>query len=892
MSRKPQKVSLDATEIARFVADGYTIITPNERLARELRNRWNEAQAAAGRQAWDTLAVSPLPGWLMARWLAAVDAGQLQPLAVLSSGRCRELWRRIIAEDPATGGQLALLRPEATIELAAQARDALLRWRIDPREPAVRQRFRIEDDCAAFLAWLERFEACLAELGATTPLDCIGALQPLADADARVVLVEPGEIAPLLWECLHSQCTRVETWSGAGPAADVSLSRYDNRRAELAGVARWVCELQRDAPAATIGVVLRDMAADRYSLEYLLRREFGCPGGSFDSLPVNFSTGITLDQAPLARDALGVLQLASSGLPLAELVDLLQSRFLHLPDTTSPGMIAFIEAVTLNTRGSTLSLQTLAALARRCGDAATGEMLDRRFATLVRGLPRGQRLPPSRWADRFGELLNSWGWPGTGMDSLEFQQLVAWEGVLDEFAACDEISGRLDLGKAVALLRRCLRNQVSQPESAGSRIQVLGPLEAAGLDFDYLWVVGLQADEWPAPARPNPFIPLGLQREQDMPHASPQREWIYAEGLLAQYQRHARVLRASFSAHTDGQPARPSALVKSWPRVDPVPAREINPGWQAARDEVSLQTVEDHLAPAVTPADDPPVTGGSGLLRDQSQCPFRAFALHRLRAETPATPGDVPGAAERGSLLHRALHHLYADLGNSDALQSASDPALEKHVATAVDRALAEGQRTPAPPVSGAWQALERDRLRRLLGDWLLLERQRPAFAIAGLEEARTLTLAGLTLQLRVDRIDVLPDGSTVIIDYKSGNCSPRDWLAERIADPQLPLYALTADDTPAALAFARVRSDGSGYAGLGSVAAAEGIETRIEKALPREAEVRNWTDLNRRWSAQLSGLAAEFTSGLASVQPQRGACKWCPLKPLCRIHSAEGGPQ
>jgi probable DNA repair protein len=657
-------------------------------------------------------------------------------------------------------------------------------------------------------------------------------------------------------------------------------------------VARWVHELQRDAPDATIGVVLRDMAADRYSLEYLLRREFGCPGGSFGSLPVNFSTGITLDRAPLARDALGVLQLASGGLPLHELLGLLQSRFLQLPDSASPGVIAFIEGVMLNTRANALSLQALAAQARRCGDDATGEALDERFTALGRDLPRGQRLPPSRWADRFGGLLANWGWPGSGLDSLEFQQLGAWESALDEFAACDAISGRLDLGGAVALLRRCLRNQVSQPESAASRIQVLGPLEAAGLDFDYLWIVGLQADEWPSPARPNPFIPLSLQRERDMPHASPQREWSYAQGLLAQYQRHARELRASYSAHTDGQPRRPSALVKEWPRVDPVRAREIDPGWSTARDAVPLEVIADHHGPAITRADDPPVTGGSGLLRDQSQCPFRAFALHRLGAEPLPEPGDVPGAAERGSLLHDALHHLFTDLRDSDALQAATDAELRQRVALAVDRALAGGPQAPAPPISEAWQGLERDRLQRLLRAWLALESERPAFAIASLEEARTLTVAGLTLRLRVDRIDVLPDGSTVIIDYKTGNCSPRDWLGDRMADPQLPLYSLTAEQTPAALAFARVRSDDCGYAGLGAVAAADGIKTQLDKALPGSPEASDWTALNRHWSAQLSALAEEFMSGLAVVQPRQGACQWCRLQPACRIGSAEEGDQ
>ncbi len=103
---------------------------------------------------------------------------------------------------------------------------------------------------------------------------------------------------------------------------------------------------------------------------------------------------------------------------------------------------------------------------------------------------------------------------------------------------------------------------------------------------------------------------------------------------------------------------------------------------------------------------------------------------------------------------------------------------------------------------------------------------------------------------------------------------------------------ALTTDHAPAALAFARIRSDGSGYTGLGAVAAADGIDTHLEKVLRRQADVNDWTDLNRHWSEQLTGLAGEFASGLAVVQPQPGACQWCSLKPLCRIHSAQESSQ
>ncbi len=108
-----------------------------------------------------------------------------------------------------------------------------------------------------------------------------------------------------------------------------------DKRAELQTVATWAAGLHRTAPTATIGIVLSDMAGDRIALEYLLRREFDCLGDSYNSLPVNFSTGITLTQAPLVRDALAALAMGLQHTTVPAVVSLLRSRFLDIPDAHS-----------------------------------------------------------------------------------------------------------------------------------------------------------------------------------------------------------------------------------------------------------------------------------------------------------------------------------------------------------------------------------------------------------------------------------------------------------------------------------------------------------------------------------------------------------------------------
>ncbi len=50
---------------------------------------------------------------------------------------------------------------------------------------------------------------------------------------------------------------------------------------------------------------------------------------------------------------------------------------------------------------------------------------------------------------------------------------------------------------------------------------MLGVLESAGLRFDCLWVSGLTDEAWPLEARPNPFLPVALQKKAGIPQAAP-----------------------------------------------------------------------------------------------------------------------------------------------------------------------------------------------------------------------------------------------------------------------------------------------------------------------------------------------------------------------------------
>ena len=881
----------DTAPLQPLVAAGYVLLTPNFRLARRIKSEWDAQCAARGERVWESLPVLPLESWLLQRWEEAVANSLLAPQVQLGQAQTLLLWQQAIAAEERDSDRYHLLRPAAAAEIAQQARDSLLRWQVDTAAASIRQLFRLDTDCDTFLRWLDIFEDSQQAAGLVTAADCIRQLHGCADQlpPARVALLEFEDIPPLLRATVDALCADVRELQPRGSSARQLLHGCEDKRAELRAVAQWAARTSRDNPGETVGIVLSDMAADRTALEYLLRREFDCLGEDYGSLPVNFSTGIALDRVPVVRDALAALAMALPETTVPAVVGLLSSRFLDLPDAATPLANRLLSKLFEIGRES-LQVAELRYLASEISlDGLKGLSLGRHLMAAANLRPLRRQLPPSGWVDIFSQILAIWGWPGgTSLDSLEYQQVELWYRTLDEFCRHDVVSQPMDFGAALQLLRDSCSRQVSQPKTADSDIQVLGPLEAAGLVFDHLWLVGLQADGWPAAPRPNPFIPLALQRPLQMPHATPEREWAFASGLVAQYTRAAAQLRASYCRELDGVPQQPSALVQGFEAAElPAPGGSP-PDWSAAWRERDLEVLQEPAGPALGAAELATVGGGSGLLEDQSQCPFRAFARRRLQVEPLGAFGVGLSAADRGSLLHAALHALWGELGDHATLLATDDKAQAGAVDAAVTVALdgVPGRQRRALGTT-CWR-LEQQRLSALLGEWLAVERLRAGFVVSQREQEVSLQLGQLSIRLRVDRIDSLPDGSQLVIDYKSGLCKVQDWMGERPAKPQLLLYGIAAPGAAGALAFAQVRPRECRFVGLGSVAAAPGIQTDIDKAVRGRMDAGDWLALNDRWRENLEALAQAFVAGEAAVDPLGpSSCTWCGLQPLCRIGSA-----
>lgn len=205
----------------------------------------------------------------------------------------------------------------------------------------------------------------------------------------------------------------------------------------------------------------------------------------------------------------------------------------------------------------------------------------------------------------------------------------------------------------------------------------------------------------------------------------------------------------------------------------------------------------------------------------------------------------------------------------------------------AADNAIARIRERRPGALGDGLLAIEKRRLVGMALDWLRFEiEQRGEFEVTAIEDRRALAIGPLSLNGRLDRVDRLADGRTVIIDYKTGvKGGVRSWLGARPDEPQLPLYLVASEPDARAVAFARVRAGEKEF-----IALAEDESMLPQARVDWKREHASWPALVKAWHDELTRLAADFAAGVAEVAPKRvDTCRYCGVATLCRLNERVG---
>ena len=886
MPASPEFSVLSKAKLLARLADGLTagvtVVTPNRRLAQELVREFDADRVAGGLQAWEASDILPFGSFVERLWESAVysELGADTPL-LLSPAQEQALWEEIIGASP-WGAQL--LTPTRASEQCRDAWRLAHAWRIE----GALEKFPGNDDARAFADWARAYAKRTArDVDAARLPDVVAKLlKSPALRKPRLLVAYAFDILPPqsadFFRALSGAGVEVARCGPRRKDATPVRATFASARDELEAAARWArARLEASARGGPdqivsyprIAVVVPDLERRRQEVARVFSRvmEPGwyLPGAAQQPLPFNISIGVPLASCPLAHAALGLLALAAGEVDFALASRLMRSPFIAGAETE------FARRARLDA-DLRRKLPAHVTLVKIVGAIESCPFLREQFEALYNHASANLAgtQSPHAWARHFSALLDAAGFPGERLlDSAEFQTRAKFYEVLGEFALLERVLPRLSAAQALARLRRLCADTLFQPESPEAPVQVLGILESAGLEFDHLWVSGLTDDAWPLAARPNPFVPVALQKKAGIPEAAADTALTLDRRITEDWLHAADEVVVSHPLREKDREILPSALIAVIAQGE-----LILPAFARYRDELhaarALESVADGSAPPYAAND---VRGGTRVLADQAACPFRAFARHRLGAEGLEAPAEGLDARDRGNLLHALMAQLWGTLRTKSRLDSMSPEELAAAVDGAAEAAVAKVRAQRAGVLDGRMAELERARLARLAREWLAVEGTRGDFEVVAREEKRVLAAGGLSFSGRIDRMDKLAAGGHVLIDYKTGRATPNDWLGGRPDDPQLPLYAIAAREDIAGVAFAHIKTGAMRFMGF----------TREGGVLPKAKAAESWPGLLAGWRSELDALGREFAQGVAGVDPKRElkTCRHCDLQPLCRVH-------
>jgi ATP-dependent helicase/nuclease subunit B len=377
-----------------------------------------------------------------------------------------------------------------------------------------------------------------------------------------------------------------------------------------------------------------------------------------------------------------------------------------------------------------------------------------------------------------------------------------WQGEAGESASgfvADLAEAARDLppmpGRAYPALLDALMEGIAVRPSWGRhpRLHIWGPLEARLQQADLLVLGGLNEGSWPEPPPPDPWMSRPMRGQFGLP--SPERKLGLAAHDVAQALAAPRVVMTRATRSGGAQTVasrwlmRLEAVLQAAGQLDETKA---HPAWNYRTPLLWADMLDQspRLPPARPPAPTPPlaarprelaVTQIETLIRD----PYALYAKKVLRLAKLDPVDADPGAAEYGSLVHKALERYLVAWPDHPPL----DPlavllACGREVfAASLDRPGVWAFWWPRFERAALWIA-ERESERRPLIRTCLSE-------VKG-SHVFQAPQGPFTVTARADRIDLLKTGGIAIIDYKTG-APPSAKEVEAGFAPQLPLEAAIA---------------------------------------------------------------------------------------------------
>lgn len=815
----------------------------------ELRYSWAYESVACGKEAWEAPNIKHFNAWVMELYEELMRKGHSSAKSGLLQQTAMSLGLRLCAPNDEYFKHT---------NAVADAWRIYWGWNLHRVGPDLDQ----TENGRLFRSWIREFEKFIDEQEVVTspqlPRLISDAIRMHKYAPKQVCLFACDELNPSQQELVR-QMDRV---GRLGEPIDLPLFDSSHHKVhvfksvarERSGYVQWGRErLAEFGSESRIGVVVPQI-----SNEYLtIRRHWEAAffdGEDLDQL-VNVGSGVPLAETRLCQDIIKLLTWTIADLNFAEVLQLGRSPYLTALEIPSQFPRDYPDHI------------RFAGYASRGGSDAAKQ--------ITRLTTRRESLL-SNWAAVALQVFRAAGWT-TEEDSDEDRRIHASiVDVLNSVAHLSAFVGRVSWSQAVEYIRDGMRSTQLAYDTRNSPIQVVDRQESMGLQFDALWVCNVSEDRWPPEPNPNPMIPISVQRRAVIPRVTHHQMLRWSQHLTGVWACSAPEVVFSAAPSEDQSEARPSRLLSGYESselsgiLDRSEIAEFDHPWGSVRQH---DMVREFISDKGTSLPKDEIKDQrTSVIRDQSNCPFRAWAIHRANLPESKHPHRFPDPLDRGTVVHAVMQLLVERARDREAILKLDQVDIE----LAINESIAPLRKLMLPD---RFIDYEKARIREIVDSWQQLEGSREDFQIIGVEQEYILDLEGFTLKLRVDRVDKTDQLKALVIDYKTGNVRIRNWSTPRPLDPQMPLYSMVVPDCDG-LAYAEINGSEVRLKGVAERPTPEDGVTLANKQFDS-----NLNALKSDWKSALAAIAREFKEGLATVTPTNAnyICRYCHLDGFCR---------
>ena len=322
------------------------------------------------------------------------------------------------------------------------------------------------------------------------------------------------------------------------------------------------------------------------------------------------------------------------------------------------------------------------------------------------------------------------------------------------------------------------------------RVSILGPLEARLQTYDRVVLGGLNEKTWPAVSRNDPFLSRPMKSSLGLPPPE-RRTGLAAHDFQILLGMEDVILTRSLKA--DNAPTIASRWVQRMVMVAGKDAAGKNLAekmkLRGANYLVWAQNIDTPLTPAKacsqpnakSPVEARPERLSITEIEKWISDPYQIYAKHILKLHALEPLQRDADARERGTLYHAIMEEF---------VKQVPDPT----ISGALDKLLVIGRQqfnqTNVPPeISAIWWPRFFTIAKAFL-QWHKGQFEKVQSIHVELAGNANADLDRFTLTGRVDRVDVMKDGSFSVYDYKTG-LNPNISAVKKLEAPQLPLSAL-----------------------------------------------------------------------------------------------------